>query len=405
MSESRFFQPAGGPYATGPADGLRGLGGAREPMLSTRGQGAPHQPQDLRHAFDAYDDPAARYAPDPVWTQPVYGHVPQAPVHGAAVRTTEPLYQPAGRAGMRAVPRSGGVLHGLGAVLSLALIVGAAGWVWQLMQRDVAGVPVVRALEGPSRVLPADPGGRQAAHQGLSINELAAAGEETPRDQIVLAPAPVDLRREDSLAARVLTPDPEFGLQAELQPIPAALQQEVAMPAAQSGLGLNNPTARAVTSSLRPPARGTAQSAPVQSAGTQPTTAQVPAPQAGAPAGFLDDIPLQGDLAESLALAVASGLSGPRNIDVDPASIGPGTRLVQLGAYDDVDAARAAWDQLARRFSPLLDDRGRVIEAAHSGSSVFFRLRAHGFSDERDARRFCAALVDQQVDCIPVLIR
>ena len=48
---------------------------------------------------------------------------------------------------------------------------------------------------------------------------------------------------------------------------------------------------------------------------------------------------------------------------------------------------------------------GRVIEAAHSGGSVFYRLRAHGFNDERDARRFCAALIDQKMDCIPVLIR
>jgi hypothetical protein len=118
-----------------------------------------------------------------------------------------------------------------------------------------------------------------------------------------------------------------------------------------------------------------------------------------------DAAPLANDLAASVASSVAMGLSGVRDVDIDPATIGPGTRLVQLGAYDDVAAARAAWDALSSRFSPLLDDRGRVIEAAHSGGSVFYRLRAHGFSDERDARRFCAALVDQQIDCIPVLIR
>ncbi|HMO73487.1 MAG TPA: SPOR domain-containing protein, partial [Paracoccaceae bacterium] len=45
--------------------------------------------------------------------------------------------------------RLAGVLNGLAAVVSLALIVGLATWGYRLAVRDVAGVPVVRALEGP----------------------------------------------------------------------------------------------------------------------------------------------------------------------------------------------------------------------------------------------------------------
>ena len=261
---------------------------------------------------------------------------------------------------------------------------------WQMMQRDVAGVPVVRALEGPVRIAPADPGGRQAAHQGLSVNGLAAATEEPPRDQIVLAPAPLDLTKDDLVAPSQSSQAPTAPAQSDTQPIPVALSQDVPAPATSVELGMQNPTRRAVAQSLRPAPRG---------AGTvaQAREASLRAP---AQSGNMTD-----DLAASLANSVAAGLSGTREIDVDPAAIGPGTRLVQLGAYDDAATARAAWEQLSRRFSPLLDDRGRVIEAAHSGGSVFYRLRAHGFSDERDARRFCAALVDQQIDCIPVLIR
>jgi hypothetical protein len=36
---------------------------------------------------------------------------------------------------------------------------------------------------------------------------------------------------------------------------------------------------------------------------------------------------------------------------------------------------------------------------------VFYRLRAHGFTDLSDARRFCAAFVAGGVDCIPVVTR
>ncbi|TVR43585.1 MAG: SPOR domain-containing protein [Rhodobacteraceae bacterium] len=286
----------------------------------------------------------------------------------------------------------------MGAVLSVALIIGAGAWMWQMIQRDVAGVPVVRALEGPVRVAPDDPGGRQAAHQGLAVNGLAGANEEAPRDQITLAPPPLSLSDAD-----MATPSPHADTRDltagdEMQPIPAALPRETDAGAPAPGsdapaLGIKDPTQRAVAQSPRPTPRHGAT-------GSQ-TRASAPAPSQPSASSSSDS----DDLVASVAESVEASISGNRSFDVDPATIGPGTRLVQLGAYDDVAKAQAAWDQLARRFSPLLDDRGRVIEAAHSGGSVFYRLRAHGFSDERDARRFCAALVDQQIDCIPVLIR
>ncbi len=388
-------------------------------FFSAQHRGQPVPGRDRQRVYSNHPEPVltawqaedARFA-DSGWTS-------QVPPHPAPAQAFEPLPQdmpepefdpapqaaPRRAAGPRRVrkaapstpppePRSAQtrtVLHGLAAVLSLALIVGTVGWMWQLMQRDVAGVPVVRALEGPARIAPENPGGRQAAHQGLSVNELPAASESAPRDTIMLAAPPVELAQDDLQPARLqeetVQPEAEF----EAQPIPAALQRDVE----STPLGLNNPTRRAVAASLRPQARDTRRMEESRVAAAAPA-------QSGR---ATDASPDDDALAASLAATVASGLGGVRSVDVDPASIGPGTRLVQLGAFDNEAAARAAWDQLANRFSPLLDDRGRVIEAAHSGGSVFFRLRAHGFEDERDARRFCSALVDQQVDCIPVLIR
>ena len=63
---------------------------------------------------------------------------------------------------------------GLGAVVSLALVAGLGVWGYKLTVRDVSGVPVVRALEGPMRVLPTDPGGKLATHQGLAVNAVQA---------------------------------------------------------------------------------------------------------------------------------------------------------------------------------------------------------------------------------------
>ncbi|MFD1809072.1 SPOR domain-containing protein [Gemmobacter lanyuensis] len=36
---------------------------------------------------------------------------------------------------------------------------------------------------------------------------------------------------------------------------------------------------------------------------------------------------------------------------------------------------------------------------------TFYRLRAQGFSDEADARRFCAAITAEGAECIPVTLR
>lgn len=393
MSRNRYYQEPG------PSTAHRQGEGAYPTYDPASYRPDPHYPQPP--VYDGYGDydgygaypghGEAAYSPRPGQGPypPPYPNQPQARHAPHPYQKPRPHMQTGAQT---AAPISlAGVGHALGAVLSVALIVGGLGWAWQMMQRDVAGVPVVRALEGPVRVVPDNPGGRQAAHQGLSVNELAAGQEEAPREQIVLAPAPLDLPAEDM--ETIQPPEelrPREAADDGNEPIPVALTQELADRPEASALGMRNPSRRAVANSPRPPAR---DAATVETA----RASARPAPSEGT---LSDD-----ELAAALASNVAAGLSSVRDIDVDPATIGPGTRLVQLGAYDDVETARAAWDQLARRFAPLLDDRGRVIEAAHSGGSVFYRLRAHGFSDERDARRFCAALVDQQIDCIPVLVR
>jgi hypothetical protein len=86
-------------------------------------------------------------------------------------------------------------------------------------------------------------------------------------------------------------------------------------------------------------------------------------------------------------------------------SLPKGTRLVQLGAFDTPQTARAQWDTLNGRFGAYLDGKSRVIQEASSGGRTFYRLRAHGFEDIADARRFCSALVAENADCIPVVTR
>jgi hypothetical protein len=90
---------------------------------------------------------------------------------------------------------------------------------------------------------------------------------------------------------------------------------------------------------------------------------------------------------------------------VNAASVPAGTRLVQLGAFDTPEIARAQWDALNSRFAPFIQGKSRIVMEAKSGGRTFYRLRAQGFEDIGDARRFCSALVAESVDCIPVVSR
>jgi len=109
------------------------------------------------------------------------------------------------------------------------------------------------------------------------------------------------------------------------------------------------------------------------------------------------------DLRNVLQVAAAAPEGGAR--DVDPASIAVGTRLAQLGAFASEEIARDEWTRLGSRFEEYLAGKDRVIQKATSGGRTFYRLRAMGFDDLADARRFCSALVAEKAECIPVVTR
>ena len=61
--------------------------------------------------------------------------------------------------------------------------------------------------------------------------------------------------------------------------------------------------------------------------------------------------------------------------------------------------------KLQSRFGDLIATKSMVVQSAQSGGRTFYRLRAHGFTGEDDARRFCAALLAENAACIPVAQR
>lgn len=291
--------------------------------------------------------------------------------------------------------RLGGMVNVIGAVASLGLVIGIGVWGYKLVVRDVSGVPVVRALEGPMRVQPDDPGGQRADHQGLAVNAVAAQGTAAaPADRLLLAPRPVSLTEDD------ITP-------AELR----ALEEQEAAALAKAAEPETDNTIDALVAQLVGEGNGDApaeitQPEPLAAMSAddliQPEPAVLKGP--GLPRSLRPEArPVSLSRAPAAPAPAAAEPVATREVPAD--SLPAGTWLAQLGAFDSPETARGAWDKLHDRFADYLDDKSRVIQQASSGGRSFFRLRAMGFDDINDARRFCSMLVAENADCIPVATR
>jgi len=304
------------------------------------------------------------------------------------------------------------LVNSAGALTSLALIVGLGIWGYKLAVRDVTGVPVIAALEGPARIAPENPGGELAQHTGLAVNTVAALGEAAgTADELRLAPRPTGLSDED-------LPMAEMG-SGSVPPRDTLAPVEDPLPLANTGRALPEPlpdeapepileapvvadtdaaVALALNEALADPVEAAAASPDLIAAsvpGVVRSLRPPPRPASALPTGVVALA-----AADAAAEAALPGFS-----DIDPDTLPAGTRLVQLGAFDTEALARDEWNRIAMDFGPLMAGKGRVIQPAESAGRAFYRLRATGFGDLADARRFCAALVGKDLHCIPVQVR
>lgn len=306
------------------------------------------------------------------------------------------------RAAAGKTPRISTITNAIGAILSFALVVGIGIWGYKMWMRDVSGVPVVRAAEGPVRVAPADPGGQLARHVGLSVNDVAAeGGAAAPADTLVLAPPPLDLSLEEfaPVAAPVAPDDAEISA---VERLAAQLAEGVAPLAELAPLG-----------EVQPATEEEVRAAIAAATGVEPEVVRPPdvdEPEAVEEASEQEGLgrslrPQERPLELGNVQPVAALAPAPAAKEIDPDTIPVGTRLAQLGAFDSAETARREWERLNTRFGEYLAGKSRVIQSASSGGRTFYRLRAMGFEDLQDARRFCSALVSDNAECIPVVTR
>lgn len=299
-----------------------------------------------------------------------------------------------------------------GGMVSIALLIGVGVWGYKTLARDVSDVPVVRAAIDPMRIAPEDPGGRLGGNIGLAVNKVAAEGlAEKPADRLILAPAPVRL-----------TADDEPGKMITARAAAEQKAAEQAMASAQMAAAEQADPIAALTARLlkdAEPLSGDKVSPPTDDSNIAlallKAEQQAEAQETKA-AMRLDDLPGEDAMLRPKMRPVVLATTAPQApvaarspvqsaVDVDPATIAPGTYLTQLGAYDSVETAQKEWDKFSVRFADYMAGKQRVIQMASSGGRTFYRLRVMTFDDMSAARHFCAALVAENADCIPVVTK
>lgn len=225
------------------------------------------------------------------------------------------------------------------ALVSLALIVGLGLWVWRLGTQDVSQVPVILAQNGPMRIQPEEPGGTQAPHQGLEVNDVVA-GTDAPLipEEVTLAPAPLE---------------PELPQIEEDAPVEG--EDTIEEPEVVD------------TGSRQSPSVSVAPRARPANLSTQVTEAPPAPPE-----------------------------------EIEDSAIPQGAHMIQLGAFDSEQVALLQWAGLIDAQPDLLAGKQRYIEQTTSGGRTLFRLRAVGYGSATETRAACAALAARGLQCIPV---
>ncbi|MCJ8139751.1 SPOR domain-containing protein [Falsirhodobacter halotolerans] len=295
------------------------------------------------------------------------------------------------------------IINIAGAASSVAMIVALAWWGYSTTVRDVRGIPVVQALEGPMRVTPEDPGGSITANQGLSVNEIAASGAAGGvAAELMLAPRTTELDLGDGPGLEGSEPSQEI-MEAVAEATGAT--GAVLMPA-----GLPAPPPVAPIEAVEQGLASTVDGDPIDEIA-------IPAPAID-PSLIPDELKTEPVVAPAPPGAVTRSLrpqvrmaSAPAAMPVaaspvaaPPSTTAPsGAHLVQLGAFDNEEQVQREWTRLSAKFGSLFSSKSLVMQQAVSGGRTFYRLRASGFEDAADARRFCSALLAENAACIAIV--
>ena len=290
------------------------------------------------------------------------------------------------------------VISILGAIISVNLMLWAGYWAYNIISRDINGIPIVAAQPGPLRVAPDFPGGIEAENIELAVTKIASQ-ELPPNPQAVeLAPSTAKLVDDDitiyqALKQKKLIDNHTIKIQQGHDEItetelfnelsfgtlkPSSLTANYTIVDNQSEL-----VAAALALALKPSSQSTANSA--ISANINSWTMK-PRPRPGS------------------LLAKSSLFKNPNVILPVLGIVERGLAVVQFGTFETEEVAFSEWGRLSKNFAVILDSRPKYVERIQRNGNEIYRLRLGGFANLDDANRFCSAVISEE-NCVPVIAK
>ena len=287
--------------------------------------------------------------------------------------------------------RAGAVVYAniVGSIISLIVFLGIVGWGTQMILRDSSGVPVVRALDGPMRTTPGEPGGVLASHQGLTVNEVSSSQIKLPvKDTLQLAPRPIDLQAEDQPTSILMAASGFL----EADPSLIVASQEPFIPDVKLPKLDNNNAVHMVTRS------NSERTVPKLISNEKASLAGSNTVMAVVELGPTHSLRPR----RRSFVSIKSQVS--KYVARSPQVISLGTPMAQLGTFSSKKIAMHAWINLSKKHGDYLVGKQHIILKAVVGGGTIYRLRVQGFADQGEARRLCSALNSQNAECYSVVM-
>ena len=283
-----------------------------------------------------------------------------------------------------------------GAVISLNLILWAGYWTYNIISRDINGIPIVAAQPGPLRVAPDTPGGIEAENIELAVTKIASQELPPNPKAVELAPSTEKLTPDDLTIfqairqKKIIDRQAALNNQVHLGVIEPNLSKEISFEPVNTVTNTANYSitenqselvAAALALALKPSADNLIGSAVAQNKFKQ-----------------IKPRPRPGSLLE------ASVSTTETVIRPALASVETGLAVVQFGTFATETVAFEEWDRLSKNLSVILDGRPKYVERIKRNGNEIYRLRLGGFVNIDDASRFCSAVISQE-NCVPVIAK
>ena len=283
-----------------------------------------------------------------------------------------------------------------GAVISLNLILWAGYWTYNIISRDINGIPIVAAQPGPLRVAPDTPGGIEAENIELAVTKIASQELPPNPKAVELAPSTEKLTPDDLTIfqairqKKIIDRQAALNNQIHLGVIEPNLSKEISLESVNTVTNTANYSitenqselvAAALALALKPSADNLIGSAVAQNKFKQ-----------------IKPRPRPGSLLE-VRVSTTETVMRPAL-----ASVETGLAVVQFGTFATETVAFEEWDRLSKNLSVILDGRPKYVERIKRNGNEIYRLRLGGFVNIDDASRFCSAVISQE-NCVPVIAK